>query len=87
MQLVLEQTTKKYIKEENNSITIQTDMKQYHYESETEKMNHKKEMEKNGWEDSGQVKEMISGSLMPWTKDKPKYVWFGSYSKWQRIEN
>ena len=57
MQLVLEQTTKKYIKEENNSITIQTDMKQYHYESETEKMNHKKE------------------------------IWFGSYSKWQRIEN
>ena len=37
MQLVLEQTTKKYIKEENNSITIRTDMKQYHYESETKK--------------------------------------------------
>ena len=50
-------------------------------------MNHKKEMEKNGWEDSVKVKEMINESLIPWTKDKPKYVWFGSYSKWQRIEN
>ena len=87
MKLVLEQTTKKYIKENDSIITIQTDMKQYYYKSEKEKMNHKKEMESNGWEDSGQVKQMVSGSLMPGAKDKPKHVWFGSYSKWQRIEN
>lgn len=53
---------------------------QYNYDSEDEKEEHKKLMIKKGFEDSGQVKEMI-GSL--WN---PEHIWFGSYSKTDRIE-
>ena len=38
-------------------------IEQYHYDSEEEKMEHKIEMELNGWNDSGQVMEMVSGFL------------------------
>ena len=38
-------------------------------------------MESNGWNDSGQVREMVSGSLMPLAKNPPVHVWFGSYYK------
>lgn len=44
-------------------------------------MEHKKEMESNGWNDSGQVMEMVSGSLMSWAKNHPVHVLFGSYYK------
>lgn len=56
-------------------------IEQYHYDSEEEKMKHKEQMESDGWNDSGRCKEMISGSLMPYTKNPPVYVWFGSYYK------
>lgn len=39
------------------------------------------EMELNGWNDSGQVMDMISGSFMPGAKNPPVHVWFGSYYK------
>ena len=67
-------------------ITIQIEIEQYHYQTEEEKLQHKKDMEENNWSDSGQVKEMISGSLMPGAKNPPVHVWFGSYSKWTRVE-
>lgn len=41
----------------------------------------RKLMESDGWNDSGQVMEMISGSLMPGAKNPPVHVWFGSYHK------
>ena len=52
-------------------------VKQYHYDSEEEKINHQSEMESNGYEDSGQVRENI-GTIM-----NPIYVWFGSYYKFE----
>lgn len=77
MKIVKEIITKRY---GENRIIIET-VKQFHYESEEEKMNHSKLMTENGWRDSGQSEEMISGSLMPYAKNKPVYVWFGSYYK------
>ena len=38
-------------------------------------------MESDGWNDSGMCKEMVSGSLMPYAKNPPVYVWSGSYYK------
>lgn len=64
----------------NNCICKYTEfIEQYHYDSEDEKMQHKERMEADGWHDSGQIREVVSDSLMPGTK--PVYVWFGSYYK------
>ena len=56
-------------------------IEQYYYDSEEEKKQHLVCMEEDGWEDSGQVKRMIGGSLMPDTNNPPQYTWFGSYFK------
>lgn len=57
-------------------ILIET-IKQFHYSSEEEKLEHKKLMETDGFTDSGQIKENI-GTIM-----QPNYVWFGSYYKYE----
>lgn len=74
--------TTKFVWDGDNCVGKYTELiEQYHYDSEEEKMEHKIEMELNGWNDSGQVMEMISGSLMPGAKNPPVHVWFGSYHK------
>lgn len=71
--------TIKFVWDRDNCVGKYTELiEQYHYDSEEEKMEHKIEMELNGWNDSGQFKEMVSGSLMPGEKNPPVYVWFGS---------
>lgn len=78
----MKDSTTKFIYNGDNCVDKYTELiEQYHYDSEEEKMEHKIEMELNGWNDSGQVKEMVSGFLMPGTKNPPVYVWFGSYYK------
>lgn len=54
------------------SIVIDT-IEQYHYDSEEEKYNHKKQMEARGFIDSGQIRENI-GDI-----SNPVYVWYGGY--------
>lgn len=49
----------------------------FYYDTEEEKMIHKKEMEEAGWTDSEQIKENIG------TINKPCLVWVGKY--YQRI--
>ena len=61
-----------------NDILVET-IKQFYYDSEDEKVNHCKEMERDGYKDSGQIKENI-GTVM-----KPEHVWFGSYYKYESI--
>ena len=76
----MKDNTTKFIWDGDNCVGKYTELiEQYHYDSEEEKMEHKIEMELNGWNDSGQVMEMISGSLMPGAKNPPVHVWFGSY--------
>lgn len=78
----MKDNTTKFIWDGDNCVGKYTELiEQYHYDSEEEKMEHKIEMELNGWNDSGQVMEMISGSLMPGAKNPPVHVWFGSYYK------
>lgn len=59
----------------DNDILIEI-IKQFHYSTEEEKMEHKKLMEADGYKDSGQVKENIG------TITQPEHVWFGSYYKY-----
>lgn len=82
----MKDNTTKFIWDGDNCVGKYTELiEQYHYDSEEEKMEHKIEMELNGWNDSGQVMEMISGSLMPGAKNPPVHVWFGSYYKTIKI--
>ena len=53
-------------------------IEQYHYDSEEERNKHAKQMIKNGFKDSGQVKENIG------TVINPELVWFGNYYKYER---
>lgn len=71
VKLKKEITTKEYM---NNGILI-TEVKQYHYDTKEEKLKHKREMEIQCYDDSGQIKENIG------TITKPNFVWFGSYLK------
>ena len=81
-QIKLKDIATKFIWDGDNCVGKYTELiEQYHYDSEEEKMEHKIEMELNGWNDSGQVMDMISGSFMPGAKNHPVHVWFGSYYK------
>ena len=84
MKLIMEKITKNYEEENGEKFVFCTEVKQYYYDSKEEKLSHKSEMEELGWNDSSQVKEMISGSLMPGSKNPPVYTWFGSYYKYTR---
>ena len=54
---------------------------QFHYDTETEKLEHSREMQKNGFEDSGQARENVGDML------HPEYVWFGSYYKHIKVRD
>lgn len=71
-----ETVTKRY---KEDSIYEETII-QFHYDTETEKLEHSREMQKNGFEDSGQVRENVGNML------HPEYVWFGSYYKHVKVE-
>lgn len=78
--------TTKFVWDGDNCVGKYTELiEQYHYDSEEEKMEHKIEMELNGWNDSGQFKEMVSGSLMPGEKILP-YM-FGLEVTIKQLEN
>ena len=87
MKLVREITERNYIYGEEN-YAIETCIRQYYYNSEKERDEHSQQMQLCQWEDSGQVRKMIGGTLMPWGKNnnQPQYTWFGSYSKDEKIK-
>ena len=72
-----ETVTKRY---REDGIYVETII-QFHYDTETEKLNHSREMQKSGFEDSGQVGENVGDML------HPDYVWFGSYYKHIKVED
>ena len=72
-----ETVTKRY---REDGIYVETII-QFHYDTETEKLNHSREMQKSGFEDSGQVRENVGDML------HPDYVWFGSYYKHIKVED
>lgn len=78
MQIVKESIIKKHLYENGVHTFYIEIMEQYHYDSEEERNEHAEQMIKNGFKDSGQVKENI-GTVM-----NPKLVWFGSYYKYER---
>lgn len=86
MKLVREITERNYIYGEEN-YAIENHIRQYYYDSEEERDEHSRQMQLCQWEDSGQVRKMIGGTLMPWGKNDnpPIYTWFGSYSKDEKI--
>lgn len=83
MKLVREITERNYIYGEEN-YAIENHIKQYYYNSEEERDEHSQKMQLRQWEDSGQVRKMIGGSLMV-GGNPPQYTWFGSYSKMKKI--
>ena len=72
-----ETVTKRY---REDGIYVETII-QFHYDTETEKLNHSREIQKSGFEDSGQVRENVGDML------HPDYVWFGSYYKHIKVED
>ena len=72
-----ETVTKRY---REDGIYVETII-QFNYDTETEKLNHSREMQKSGFEDSGQVRENVGDML------HPDYVWFGSYYKHIKVED
>ena len=72
-----ETVTKRY---REDGIYVETII-QFHYDTETEKLNHSREMQKSGFEDSGQVRKNVGDML------HPDYVWFGSYYKHIKVED
>ena len=78
MQIIKESIVKKHLYENEGHSTYIEVIEQYHYDSEEERNKHAEQMIKNGFKDSGQVKENI-GTVM-----NPELVWFGSYYKYER---
>lgn len=78
MYIVKESITKKHLYENGEHSSYTEVIEQYHYDSEEERNKHAEQMIKNGFKDSGQVKENI-GTVM-----NPELVWFGSYYKYER---
>lgn len=75
MQIIKESIIKKHSYENGEHRSYTEVIEQYHYDSEEERNEHAKQMIKNGFKDSGQIKEN-TGTIM-----KPEFVWFGSYYK------
>lgn len=84
MKLVKEITEVDYYYGKEN-FAIENHIKQYHYDSEEEKLQHSRRMQMFKWKDNGQARKMIGGSLMI-EDTPPEYTWFGSYSKMKRID-
>lgn len=55
--------------------TLIEKIKFYHYDNEKEKLEHSREMQKFGWEDSGYEKENLG------TNFQPNFVFVGYYTK------
>ena len=72
-----ETVTKRY---REDGIYVETII-QFHYDTETEKLNHSREIHTSGFADTGLVKENV-GDLL-----HPDYVWFGSYYKHITVED
>lgn len=77
MQIIKESIVKKHLYENGWHSTYIEVIKQYYYDSEEERNKHAEQMIKNGFKDSGQVKENID------TVMHPELVWFGSYYKYE----
>lgn len=74
MRIIKESVVITHYYDENGKESLVIDViEQYHYDSEEEKYNHKKQMEAKGFIDSGQVRENI-GDM-----SNPVYVWYGGY--------
>lgn len=58
---------------------IETTIEKYTYNSEKEKYEHSKEMQKDGFEDSGTVRKNFG------TVAHPLHVYFGDYFKYRKI--
>lgn len=80
MLLLKEVTTSTYRYDADGNILHKfiEEIKEYRYKNEEEKKVHKKEMESNGFADSGQVMQNIG------TLTEPQMVWFGSYVKYHK---
>ena len=72
MRVIKESVIKKHSYENGDHSSYIELIEQYHYDSEEERNKHAEQMIKNGFKDSGQVKENI-GTIM-----NPEFVWFGS---------
>lgn len=76
MKLISVSTRKDYSYGEKTKI-FQSITEEYTYDSEEEKLNHRKEMEHRDFKDSGQARKLVGD----FHSDKPaEYVWFGSYT-------
>lgn len=78
MRIIKESVIKKHSYENGDHSSYIELIEQYHYDSEKERNKHAEQMIKNGFKDSGQVKENV-GTIM-----NPEFVWFGSYYKYER---
>ncbi len=78
MRIIKESVIKKHSYENGDHSSYTEMIEQYHYDSEEERNEHAEQMIKNGFKDSGQVKENV-GTIM-----SPEFVWFGSYYKCER---
>lgn len=76
MKLISVSTRKDYSYAEKTKI-FQSITEEYTYDSEEEKLNHRKEMEQRDFKDSGQARKLVGD----FHSDKPAdYVWYGSYT-------
>lgn len=78
MRIIKESIIKKHSYENGDHSSYIELIEQYLYDSEEERNKHAEQMIKNGFKDSGQVKENV-GTIM-----NPEFVWFGSYYKYER---
>lgn len=78
MQIIKESIVKRHSYENGEHSSSVEVMEQYHYASEDERNKHAEQMIKNGFKDTGQIKENV-GTVM-----NPELVWFGSYYKYER---
>ena len=78
MRIIKESVIKKHSYENGDHSSYIERIEQYHYDSEEERNKHAEQMIKNGFKDSGQVKENV-GTIM-----NPEFVCFGSYYKYER---
>ena len=78
MQIVKESIIKRHSYDNGVHTSYTEKIEQYYYDSENERNKHAEQMIKNGFKDSGQVKENIV------TVMNPELVWFGNYYKYER---
>ncbi|MBU5333598.1 hypothetical protein KQI61_15470 [Anaerocolumna aminovalerica] len=54
-----------------------TEVWEFIYHSEEEKAKHKEQLEKRGFEDSGQIRINVNKTF-----SNPKYEWYGRYTRY-----